>query len=103
MSSGNLYRKLSWWGVSKIIDGRKVAEDLKKKLFPLVQSLKKERDITPGLAAIRVGEDPASQLYVQMKGAQAKGLGYHFEEHVFPTWVSSEAVEVKINELNQAP
>ncbi len=89
--------------MSKIINGRKVAEDLKKKLFILTQDLEKTTGVKPGLAALRVGGDPASQLYVQLKGTQASELGYHFEEHVFPAWAPSEVIEAKIIELNQAP
>ncbi len=88
--------------MSNIIDGRTLAEELKKKLFILSQRLEKETGIKPGLAALRVGDDPASQLYVHLKGLQAKSLGYHFEEHVFPSWISSEILEAKIQELNQA-
>ena len=89
--------------MSNIIDGRKIAEDLKKTLFTLSHDFEKETGIKPGLAALRVGEDSASQLYVQLKGFQAKELGYHFEEHVFPTWISADILEAKISELNQAP
>ena len=88
--------------MSNIIDGRKLAEDLKKKLFIAAQALEKETGIKPGLAALRVGENPASQLYVQLKGVQARELSYHFEEHVFPAWVSEEIIEDKIKELNQS-
>jgi methylenetetrahydrofolate dehydrogenase (NADP+) / methenyltetrahydrofolate cyclohydrolase len=89
--------------VSKIIDGRKIAEELKKKLHVLAQDLEKKTGIKPGLAALRVGDNPASQLYVQLKGSQASELGYHFEEHVFPAWTPAEVLEAKIAELNQAP
>jgi methylenetetrahydrofolate dehydrogenase (NADP+) / methenyltetrahydrofolate cyclohydrolase len=88
--------------VSKIIDGRKIAEELKKKLLILTQDLEKKTGIKPGLAALRVGDNPASQLYVQLKGSQASELGYHFEEHVLPAWAPPEALETKISELNQA-
>lgn len=89
--------------MSKIIDGHKVAGALKKKLHALARDLEKKTGVKPGLAALRVGENPASQLYVQLKGAQASELGYHFEEHVFPTWTPAEALEAKIAELNHAP
>lgn len=89
--------------VSKLIDGRKSADDYKKKLHTLAQSFEKETGIKPGLAAIRVGEDPSSQLYVQLKGIQAKELGYHFEEHVFPSTISPEELDATIIELNQSP
>lgn len=88
--------------MSKIIDGRKIAEDLKVKLSSLAQELENKTGVKPGLAILRVGEDPASQLYVQRKGLSAKDVGYHFEEHVFPAWISPDVLEAKIIELNQA-
>jgi len=89
--------------VAKIIDGRKIAEDLKDNLRVLTLDLEKKTKIKPGLAILRVGDNPASQLYVHMKGRSAKDLGYHFEEHIFPAWTPSEIVETRITELNQAP
>lgn len=89
--------------MSNIIDGRKLAEEFKKKLYVNVQDLENSTGIKPGLAALRVGDNPASQLYVQLKGSQARDLGYHFEEHVFPAWISPNILEDKIKELNQSP
>ncbi len=86
----------------KIIDGRKRAEELKKRLLTLVIELKKNTGTIPGLAALRIGDNPSSQLYVKTKGLQAKALGYHFEEHVFPNTASLQDIEYRINELNQA-
>lgn len=88
--------------VSKIIDGRKIAKEIKKKLCKLANNLEKETGIKPGLAVLRVGDDPASQLYVNVKGSQSKELGYHFEEHVFPAWISPELLAAKIEDLNEA-
>jgi len=87
--------------VSKLIDGRFIAEELKKRLFTLTQELEKEIGEKPGLAAIRIGENPSSLLYVKSKGLQAKALGYHFEEHAFPIHVSLKEVEDRIQELNE--
>lgn len=88
--------------MSNVIDGRRLAGEFKKKLFSLTESLEKKTNIKPGLAAIRVGDDAASLLYVQTKGLQAKELGYHFEEHAFPAQISSNALKERIIELNQA-
>jgi len=88
--------------VSKIIDGRKIAGEIKKKLCELANDLEKKTGIRPGLAVLRVGDNPASQLYVNMKGIQSKELGYHFEEHVFPAWTPPELLEAKIKDLNEA-
>ncbi len=89
--------------MSNIIDGRKIAADLKKKLSVLTQDLEKQTGVKPGLAILRVGDDPASHLYVTQKGLAAKDIGYHFEEHVFPAWISGDILEAKITELNHAP
>jgi methylenetetrahydrofolate dehydrogenase (NADP+)/methenyltetrahydrofolate cyclohydrolase len=88
--------------MSHIIDGRKRAEGLKKELCTLRMALEKETGIKAGLAVLRVGEDPSSQLYVQKKGLQAQELGYHFEEHTFPSGISPDLLEAKIRDLNQA-
>lgn len=88
--------------VSRIIDGRECAKNLKEKLLLLRQSLEKETSIKPGLAALRVGEDPGSQIYIRIKGKEAKTLGYHFEEHFFPASVSEKDLKEKIVELNEA-
>jgi methylenetetrahydrofolate dehydrogenase (NADP+)/methenyltetrahydrofolate cyclohydrolase len=85
-----------------LIDGRKVAEGVKIKLYQLSHKLEKETGIKPGLAVLRVGDDPASQLYVSVKGNQAKELGYYFEEHIFPAGVPAELLEARIKELNKA-
>lgn len=84
--------------MSNLIDGRKIAENKKEELRRLAHNL----EVKPGLAVLRVGDDPASQLYVNMKGIQARELGYHFEEHVFPAWTPSEVLESRIKELNEA-
>lgn len=89
--------------MSKIIDGRKIAGEIKKKLYGLMQNLKEKTGITPGLAILRVGNDPASELYVNMKGIQSRELGYHFEEHVFPAWTPPSVLEAKIKDLNNSP
>lgn len=88
--------------VSHIIDGRKIAEKIKEKLRTLAHKLEKQTGIKPGLAVLRVGNDPSSQLYVNMKGTQCKELGYHFEEHVFPAWTPPDLLEAKIQDLNRA-
>lgn len=88
--------------MSEIIDGRKIAKEKKEKLFALANDLKIKTGIKPGLAVLRVGDDPASQLYVNMKGVQAKEIGFHFEEHVFPAWTPPSLLEAKIKDLNEA-
>lgn len=86
--------------MSKIIDGRQIANEHKKNLVKITHELEEATGVKPGLAAIRIGEDPISQLYVSLKGAQAEEIGYHFEEHVLPSWTPIETIKNKIQELN---
>lgn len=85
------------------INGRAIAQDIKGRLAVLTQALLSQTGVKPGLAVLRVGEDPASQLYVSRKGVQAREVGYHFEEHSFPASVSCETLAARIEALNQNP
>ena len=57
--------------MSKLIDGKKFANNLCKKIAEEVTKLK-DKNVTPGLAVIRVGEDPASTVYINMKAKKTK-------------------------------
>ncbi len=57
------------------IDGKAFADTLRGKLTDEVAALKRDHDLTPGLAVILVGEDPASQIYVRNKGLQTEACG----------------------------
>ena len=59
-----------------IIDGKAIAEALRREVAAGVAALKRERGVTPGLAVVLVGEDPASQVYVRTK-AKATQRGGH--------------------------
>jgi len=61
-----------------IIEGKKVSASIKKGLKPRIAALK-EKGIVPGLAAVLVGDDPASQTYVQSKARACDKLGLHSE------------------------
>src|SRR5437867_3738 len=60
-----------------IIDGKKLAEEIKKEVKQQTEQLKSQRGITPGLAFILVGENPASQAYVRMKGKGCEEMGFY--------------------------
>ena len=62
--------------MAKLIDGKKFAENLCKKISEEVKKLK-NKNITPGLAVIRVGEDPASTVYINMKAKKTEEVGMH--------------------------
>ncbi|MDB2414921.1 bifunctional methylenetetrahydrofolate dehydrogenase/methenyltetrahydrofolate cyclohydrolase FolD [Rickettsiales bacterium] len=85
---------------AKIIDGKAFATNLRQEIAKKVSILKKKHNITPGLAVILVGEDPASQVYVRNKGKQTKDAGMNSYEFKLPDTVSQEELIAKIEELN---
>ena len=68
---------------AKIIDGKAIAEEMRADLAKEIESLK-QSDITPGLAVVLVGEDPASQVYVRMKGKACEKIGIFSETVKLP-------------------
>ena len=69
---------------ARIIDGKAFAADLRARVAEEVAGLKAEHGLTPGLAVVLVGEDPASQVYVRNKGEQTEAAGMHSETHRLP-------------------
>lgn len=57
--------------------------------------------IIPGLAAILIGDDSSSHLYVNLKEKAAEGIGMHFEKHSFPSTAAPGEIFERIEELNQ--
>ena len=85
---------------AKIIDGKAIAQDLRAGIAQRVAALKAARGITPGLAVVLVGEDPASQVYVRNKGAQTKEAGMASFEHKLPvTATQAELLDI-VAQLN---
>ncbi len=85
---------------TKIIDGKKFAENLRADIALRVAKLKAEKGITAGLAVVLVGSDPASEVYVRNKGKQTREAGMESFEFHFPETTSEAALLAKINELN---
>ncbi len=69
--------------MAHLIDGRAIAAGVHAETAARVAALR-ARGIRPGLMFIRVGEDPASQVYVGMKEKKAAELGFHSETRVLP-------------------
>ncbi|MCM0598670.1 bifunctional 5,10-methylenetetrahydrofolate dehydrogenase/5,10-methenyltetrahydrofolate cyclohydrolase [Periweissella fabalis] len=88
--------------MTKLIDGKQVAENLKVQIASSVKKLI-ALGITPGIAVILVGDDPASQIYVRNKQRAAEKLGIDSEVITFPATVSEEKILAKINGLNANP
>ena len=68
------------------IDGNALAAKVRDRIAAEVSSLK-ARGVTPGLAVVLVGEDPASQVYVRNKVAACAKVGMHSVMHKLPAWV----------------
>ncbi len=86
-----------------LIDGKKIAEDIKREIKLETDKLKAEREITPGLAFILVGENPASQSYVKMKGKGCEEMGFYSITEKVPAETSESKVLQLINQFNLNP
>ena len=87
---------------ANLIDGRAIAAQLQRELAARVADLKK-RGVVPGLAFVRVGEDPASKVYVGRKEKACAELGIVSETHVLPEKTSEAELLTLIGKLNSAP
>lgn len=85
---------------AKIIDGKAFAATLRQKIADHVAKLKSEHNLTPGLAVIIVGHDPASQVYVNSKAQQTVEVGMNSFKYELPADASEEDVLKLIDELN---
>jgi len=83
-----------------IIDGKKIAEELREQLKKKVAELKSTYNATPGLTVILVGEDPASKIYVKNKEKFAKEVGINSEVIRYPANLEEKELLNKIKELN---
>ncbi|MCJ7591136.1 MAG: bifunctional methylenetetrahydrofolate dehydrogenase/methenyltetrahydrofolate cyclohydrolase FolD [Woeseiaceae bacterium] len=86
--------------VAKRIDGKAKAAELAESISRETAALLKEHGVTPGLAVVIIGEDPASQVYVRNKKRTAESCGFHSVQHTLPENVSQPDVLQLINELN---
>ncbi|NMM45411.1 bifunctional methylenetetrahydrofolate dehydrogenase/methenyltetrahydrofolate cyclohydrolase FolD [Rhodospirillaceae bacterium KN72] len=86
-----------------IIDGKAFAAGLRDRVATAVAGLKRDHGLTPGLAVVLVGEDPASQVYVRNKGKQTLEAGMESYEFKLPDTTSQEDLLAKVHELNADP
>jgi methylenetetrahydrofolate dehydrogenase (NADP+)/methenyltetrahydrofolate cyclohydrolase len=88
--------------MGELIDGRRIAAQLRQELKEEIATLAKQ-GITPGLATVLVGEDPGSQVYVRMKERACGEMGILSRGLRPPADVSQEALIAQIEELNRDP
>ncbi len=85
---------------AQIIDGKAKAAELRARVAAHVARLKKEHDITPGLAVAIVGEDPASQVYVRNKAKQSQEAGMSSFHYELPADFPEDNLLALVRELN---
>ena len=83
-----------------IIDGKAVSKKVKEDVKAECEQLK-AKGITPGLAVIIVGEDPASQVYVHNKEVACEACGFHSVKYALPAETTQEELNTLIDELNE--
>jgi methylenetetrahydrofolate dehydrogenase (NADP+)/methenyltetrahydrofolate cyclohydrolase len=89
--------------LAQIIDGRAYAEAVRAEATAETARLKAEQGLTPGLAVVLVGDDPASQIYVRSKGEQSQAAGMHSETHLLPTASTQAEVTALVRRLSADP
>lgn len=85
---------------ARIIDGKAFAEGLRAKVTVAVADLVKSHSLTPGLAVVLVGEDPASHVYVRNKAKQTVECGMRSVEHRLDVTATQEEVLALVESLN---
>ena len=85
---------------ARIIDGKAIAEALRGDIARAVASLKSSNGVTPGLAVVLVGEDPASQVYVRNKAKQTAEAGMLSFEHRLPADTPEKDILALVARLN---
>ncbi|WP_367715951.1 bifunctional methylenetetrahydrofolate dehydrogenase/methenyltetrahydrofolate cyclohydrolase FolD [Nitratireductor sp. GISD-1A_MAKvit] len=88
--------------MAELIDGKTLAEEVVAKVKTETARLA-ETGVTPGLAVVIVGEDPASQVYVASKSRRAKECGFHSVQHSLPEETGEDALVKLVEELNADP
>jgi len=89
--------------MAKIIDGKAFAEGLRARIAKAVQELKSKHGLTPGLAVVLVGEDPASKVYVANKAKQTVEVGMNSWEHKLPASTPEADLLALVDRLNNDP
>lgn len=88
--------------MNNLIDGKKVSQEIREQLTKEVQYFKEKTGVTPTLAAVLVGDDPASHTYVKMKNNALTKVGLRSQVHTLPADSTQEQVIALIDKLNEA-
>jgi methylenetetrahydrofolate dehydrogenase (NADP+)/methenyltetrahydrofolate cyclohydrolase len=88
---------------AQLIDGKAIAADVRATVAKQVAALKDAHGLTPGLAVVLVGEDPASQIYVRNKGKQTIAAGMQSFEFKLPADTTQDDLLAQVAALNADP
>lgn len=88
--------------MAQIIDGKLVSKEVREKVAKETAELK-NKGVTPGLAVIIVGDDPASQVYVRNKERACEEVGFYSEKFALPANTTQEELNNLVKELNKRP
>ena len=88
---------------AKLIDGQAIADQIYDEIQAEVAKLKEKHNVTPGLATVLVGENPASQAYVRSKQKTCTKCGFHSIGENLAADASQEEVEAVVKRLNEDP
>ncbi len=90
----------TWEGMGQVIDGKAIAAEVRRDVRERVMALVGEGKRPPGLAIVRVGDDPASKIYVRNKSRACAAAGIAYRDVVLPENVPFEDLLDRIGELN---
>ncbi|MBQ3126346.1 MAG: bifunctional methylenetetrahydrofolate dehydrogenase/methenyltetrahydrofolate cyclohydrolase FolD [Clostridia bacterium] len=86
--------------MAKLIDGKLISAQIREELAEETKAFIAETGVTPGLAVIIVGEDPASQVYVRNKRRACEQIGYYSEAYELPATTTQEELMALVRRLN---
>nr|MDD6335021.1 bifunctional methylenetetrahydrofolate dehydrogenase/methenyltetrahydrofolate cyclohydrolase FolD [bacterium] len=87
--------------MAQLIDGKAIAANIRARITSDVETLRQQTGVTPGLAVVLVGEDPASQIYVRNKHRACEGCGMKSFMHILPADTTQQQLLALIDQLNR--
>jgi methylenetetrahydrofolate dehydrogenase (NADP+)/methenyltetrahydrofolate cyclohydrolase len=88
---------------AKILDGKALAEEIRGEVATGVAEMQQKHGVTPGLAAVLVGDDPASAIYVRNKRRACDEVGMVSDTFLMPADSTNEQVLARVQALNEDP
>src|SRR5262245_64198584 len=87
--------------MAEIIDGKAVAKEVQEQIKEKVEGLERRWGMSPGLAVVLVGDDPASHIYIRNKEKACKEVGIKSFEHFLPATIYERELLALVHQLNK--